>query len=96
MDLPADAEAALDARIADALADHPDNDDLRGRGAGGVNPRKVVAVLQSGESITVTGDGLKPVTSAWPTRPGARSRSAAAPWCGRAQCQGRVVADPVA
>ena len=27
------------------------------------NPKKVVAVLQSGESITVTGDGLKPATS---------------------------------
>ena len=26
-------------------------------------PKKVVAVLQSGEAITVTGDGLKPVTS---------------------------------
>ena len=27
------------------------------------SPRKVVAVLQSGDAITVTGDGLKPVTS---------------------------------
>ena len=58
------------------------------------SPRKVVAVLQSGETITVTGDGLKPVTSGLadkaepedadpPRRGGARA----------AQCQGRLVAD---
>jgi penicillin-binding protein 1A len=54
---------ALDTRIAEALADHPDNDELRAAVVLEASPRKVVAVLQSGESITVTGDGLKPVTS---------------------------------
>jgi hypothetical protein len=55
--------AALDARIAEALADHPDNDDCAPPWCWRPRRRKVVAVLQSGESITVTGDGLKPVTS---------------------------------
>ncbi|MFO1293767.1 MAG: penicillin-binding protein 1A [Rubrivivax sp.] len=62
VDLPADA-AALDARVAEALADHPDNDDLRAAVVLEASPRKVVAMLQSGDSITVTGEGLKPVTS---------------------------------
>ena len=64
IDLPAQADAAtLDTRIAEALADHPDNDELKAAVVLEASPRKVVAVLQSGESITVTGDGLKPVTS---------------------------------
>jgi len=62
VDLPADP-AALDARVAEALADHPDNDELRAAVVLEASPRKVVAVLQSGDSITVTGDGLRPVTS---------------------------------
>ncbi len=64
IDLPAQADAAtLDTRIAEALADHPDNDELKAAVVLEASPKKVVAVLQSGESITVTGDGLKPVTS---------------------------------
>jgi penicillin-binding protein 1A len=62
VDLPADP-AAIDARVAEALADHPDNDELRSAVVLEASPRKVVAVLQSGDSITVTGDGLRPVTS---------------------------------
>ncbi len=62
VDLPADA-ASIDARIAEALADHPDNDELKAAVVLEASPRKVVAVLQSGESISITGDGLKPVTS---------------------------------
>jgi penicillin-binding protein 1A len=62
IDLPADARD-LDARIAEALDEHPDNDELRAGVALEASPRKVVATLQNGESITVTGDGLKPVTS---------------------------------
>ncbi len=60
--LPADPKE-LDLRIAEALNEHPDNDDLRAAVVLEASPRKVVAVLQSGESITVTGDGLKPVAS---------------------------------
>lgn len=62
IDLPADP-ALVDARVAEALADHPDNDDLRSAVVLEAAPRKVVAMLQSGDTITVTGDGLKPVTS---------------------------------
>ena len=62
IDLPADT-AELDTRIAEALNEHPDNDDLRAAVVLSATQRKVVAVLQSGESITVTGDGLKPVAS---------------------------------
>jgi penicillin-binding protein 1A len=62
VDLPADP-AALDARIAEALAEHPDQDELRAAVVIQASPSKVVAVLQSGESITVTGAGLRPVAS---------------------------------
>jgi penicillin-binding protein 1A len=62
IDLPANAKE-LDARIAEALVDHPDNDELKAAVALEAGPKKVVAVLQSGESITITGDGLKPATS---------------------------------
>jgi penicillin-binding protein 1A len=62
VDLPANP-ADIDSRIADALQDHPDNDELKAAVVTEANPKKVVAVLQSGEAITITGDGLKPVTS---------------------------------
>jgi penicillin-binding protein 1A len=62
VDLPNDP-AGLDARIAEALTEHPDNDELKAAVVLEASGKKVVAVLQSGESITVTGDGLKPVTS---------------------------------
>jgi penicillin-binding protein 1A len=62
VDLPADP-AALDTRVAEALADHPDNDDLRAAVVLEASPRKVVAVLQDGDEITVTGEGLRPVAS---------------------------------
>ena len=62
VDLPANPKE-VDARIADALQDHPDNDELKAAIVTEAGPKKVVAVLQSGEYITVIGDGLKPVTS---------------------------------
>ncbi len=62
VDLPADPKE-IDARIAEALQDHPDNDELKAAVAIEANPKKVVAVLQNGDAITITGDGLKPVTS---------------------------------
>jgi len=62
IDLPANAKE-IDARIAEALTDHPDNDELKAAVAIEAAPKKVVAVLQSGESVTITGDGLKPATS---------------------------------
>ncbi|MEO6032986.1 MAG: penicillin-binding transpeptidase domain-containing protein, partial [Burkholderiaceae bacterium] len=62
VDLPADPEA-LDARVADALQDHPDNDELKAAVVLEASPKKVVAMLQDGDEITVTGEGLKPATS---------------------------------
>ena len=73
VELPADP-AQADARIAEALADHPDNDELRAAVVTEVSPRRVVAVLQSGETITVTGDGLRPVQSGLSERAGPKLR----------------------
>jgi penicillin-binding protein 1A len=61
-DLPATAKD-VDARVAEALQDHPDNDELKAAVAVEVNSKKVVAILQNGDSVTITGDGLKPVAS---------------------------------
>ena len=62
IDLPADPKA-VDARVAEALADHPDNDDLKAAVVLEASPKKVVIALQSGDTLTIAGDGLKPVTS---------------------------------
>ena len=62
IDLPANP-ALVDARVAEALSEYPDNDDLRSAVVLDAGPRKVVAMLQSGDTITVTGEGLRPVTS---------------------------------
>ena len=62
VDLPADA-SQIDARVAEALAEHPDNDDLLAAVVLEAEARKVTAMLQSGDLITVTGEGLRPVTS---------------------------------
>ena len=61
-DLPKNA-TDIDARVAEALQDHPDNDELKSAVAIAVNSKKVVAILQSGDTVTITGDGLKPVAS---------------------------------
>jgi penicillin-binding protein 1A len=62
IDLPADPRD-VDTRVAEALADHPDNDDLRAAVVLEASPRKVNAMLQSGDTISVSGEGLRPVTS---------------------------------
>ena len=62
VDLPAKSED-VDTRVAEALAEHPDNDDLRAAVVLEATPRKVVAVLQDGEEIAITGDGLRPAAS---------------------------------
>jgi penicillin-binding protein 1A len=63
VDLPADA-GEVDARIAEALQDFPDNDELKAAVVTEASSKKVVAVVQSGQAITITGEGLKPATSA--------------------------------
>ncbi|WP_343629588.1 penicillin-binding protein 1A [Roseateles sp.] len=62
VDLPADPKE-LDTRVAEALSDHPANDELLAAVVLEADPKKVVAALQSGESVTITGEGLKPATS---------------------------------
>ena len=69
VDLPDDA-ALIDARVAEALAEHPDNDDLRAAVVLEASPRAVTVMLQSGDSITVTGEGLRPVTSGLSSKAG--------------------------
>ena len=73
VDLPSDPKE-VDSRIAEALADHPDNDELLAAVVTEASPKRVVAVLQSGESITVTGEGLRPVTSGLAERAPPKSR----------------------
>ncbi|MET0382836.1 MAG: penicillin-binding protein 1A [Burkholderiaceae bacterium] len=62
VDLPADPKA-IDERVSEALADHPDNDDLRSAVVLQASAKKVTVELQTGDTISITGEGLKPVTS---------------------------------
>ncbi|MEY4561718.1 MAG: hypothetical protein RLZZ618_995 [Pseudomonadota bacterium] len=62
VNLPGKA-SEVDAYVADALQEHPDNDELRGAIVLEASPKKVIALLQNGESVTVTGEGLRPVAS---------------------------------
>ena len=62
MDLPA-KPSEVDSSIGDTLQDYPNNDELKSAVAVEVGPKKVVAVLQTGEAITIVGEGLKPVAS---------------------------------
>jgi len=73
IDLPADPQQ-IDARVAEALVEHPDNDDLRAAVVLEASPRKVVAMLQSGDAISVTGDGLRPVTSGLSDKAGPKTQ----------------------
>ncbi len=93
VDLPAKA-AEVDTRIAEALADHPDNDDLKAAVVTEATPKKVVAVMQDGEAVTITGDGPAP-RRLGPGRQGA-CRQEDPPRRDRARAaerQGPVVAD---
>ncbi|HEX2009732.1 MAG TPA: PBP1A family penicillin-binding protein [Roseateles sp.] len=58
-----DSAAARDAAIAQALAEHPDNDELRAAVVTEAGPGKVLASLQSGEDIVIAGDGLRGAAS---------------------------------
>jgi penicillin-binding protein 1A len=63
IDLPADPKQ-MDVRIAEALEEHPDSEDIRAVVVLSADPRKLVAVLQSGEQLEVGAEGLKIVASA--------------------------------
>ncbi|RID98476.1 penicillin-binding protein 1A [Simplicispira hankyongi] len=62
IELPKDPKEIDDA-IDDALADHPDNGDVLSAVVLAVDKRKLTAVRSNGDTIEVTGDGLKPVLS---------------------------------
>ena len=62
INLPADPKE-LEEAIDEALADHPDNDDVLSAVVTAANPKKIVAIRQNGENIEITGDGLKPAQS---------------------------------
>jgi penicillin-binding protein 1A len=62
LNLPADPKEAEDV-IDDALADSPDNGDIMSAVVLAVTPKKVTAVRPNGETIEITGEGLKPAQS---------------------------------
>jgi penicillin-binding protein 1A len=57
----AEDPAARDATITKALAEHPDQDELRAAVVTEASPTKVLASLQSGEDIVISGEGLRSV-----------------------------------
>ena len=61
-DLPSNPRD-VDARVAEVLQEHADNDELKAAVVLEASPKKIVAMLQSGESVTITGEGLKPAAS---------------------------------
>lgn len=71
--LPANPDA-IDDRVAEALADHPDNGELKAAVVLEASPRRVMAMLQSGETVTVTGAGLQPAASGLAAQGDAKTR----------------------
>ncbi len=62
VELPADKKE-LEEAIDDALTEHPDNGDVMSAVVLEANPKRILAVRQNGESVEITGDGLKPAQS---------------------------------
>ena len=62
VDLPADARALEDA-VDEALDEHPDNGDVMSAVVLEASPRKIKAMRPNGETLEITGDGLKPAQS---------------------------------
>ncbi len=67
VDLPT-APELIDNRVAEALADHPANGELLSAVVLDASPRRVDVMLQSGETVTITGEGLRPVASGLATK----------------------------
>ncbi len=51
------------ARIAEALVNHPDNDEIKAAVVLEASQKEVIAVLQNGETLTISGTGLRPAAS---------------------------------
>ncbi|MFZ1910539.1 MAG: penicillin-binding protein 1A [Burkholderiales bacterium] len=63
-------DAPRDEDYDEALSDHPDSDDLLAAVVLSASPRKVEAALRNGDTIQITGEGLKlAVTSLRPSAP---------------------------
>jgi len=60
--LPNNAQE-LDEAVDDALAEHPDNGDVMSAVVLKATPKELTAVRGNGETLTITGDGLKPAQS---------------------------------
>ena len=56
---PAELEDAID----DALGDHPDNGDVLSAMVLEANPKRIAAVRANGDTVEITGEGLKPAQS---------------------------------
>jgi penicillin-binding protein 1A len=60
--LPSEASEVEDA-IDDVLANHPDNGDVLSAVVLEASPRKIIAARASGDTLEITGEGLKPAQS---------------------------------
>ncbi len=63
VDLPADPKL-VDVRVAEALEDHPDSEDIRAAVVLSAEPQKLQVALQSGEQLVIGSDGLRAVGNA--------------------------------
>jgi penicillin-binding protein 1A len=63
IDLPADPKQ-IDVRVAEALEEHPDSEDIRAAVVLQAEPRRLIVALQSGEQLDIGPEGLKTVAGA--------------------------------
>ncbi len=63
IDLPSDPKQT-DVRVAEALEDHPDSDNIHAAVVLSASLKQVTLLLQNGESIDVSADGLRGLTAA--------------------------------
>ena len=63
IDLPGDPKQ-VDVRIAEALEEYPDSEDMRAAVVLQAEPKRILAVLQSGEQLEVGSEGLRAVGNA--------------------------------
>ena len=62
VDLPTDPKE-VDEAVDDALSDHPDNGDVMAAVVLKANAKEIMAVRANGDSVQITGEGLKPAQS---------------------------------
>ncbi|WP_110400262.1 penicillin-binding protein 1A [Sphaerotilus hippei] len=62
--LPADDDRKLDARVAEALEEHPDYGDLRSAVVLRADARSIKVMLQNGETFNLTGESVRMAASA--------------------------------